>query len=120
MKPMDENIMIKLADFSRFPSGRDAHDGDFNGEKYREHILRPAVEKALNENRKVEISLEGVLNFGSSFLEEAFGGLVRKRVIQKDTLKSLLVVTPDQAPYDRYKKIIFTHIQDAKPEREQR
>ena len=115
---MDEKIMIKLAEFSRFPSGRDAQDGDFNGEKYRESVLRPAIIRALKERKKLEVSLEGVLNFGSSFLEEAFGGLVRKRVIRKDTLNSLLVVTPNQAPYDRYKKIIFTHIQDAVPEKE--
>lgn len=114
---MDENIMIKLAEFSRFPSGRDADDGDFNGEKYREKILRPAVEKAIEENLKIVVSLEGVLNFGSSFLEEAFGGLVRKKIIKKDKLTSILIVTPNEAPYDRYKNIIFTHIQDAIPDK---
>lgn len=58
-------------DFSKFPSGRYRADGDFSGERLREEFLLPA----LKSNDIVEIELDGVNGYASSFLEEAFGGL---------------------------------------------
>ncbi|GGG60016.1 hypothetical protein GCM10011415_02430 [Salipiger pallidus] len=114
---MSENIMLKLSDFSKFPSGRDDNDGDYNGQKYRDSVLTPAFQTAVREDRIVEISLEGVLNFGSSFLEEAFGGLVRKGIIPKNEIKKRLSLVPKTPYYDRYSASIFEHIGDAKVER---
>lgn len=67
-------------DFSAYPSGRVTKDGDFNGEKFRKEILIPAINNAMKTKNKpssVVIDLDGVRVFGSSFLEEAFGGLAR-------------------------------------------
>ncbi|WP_295452611.1 STAS-like domain-containing protein [uncultured Pseudophaeobacter sp.] len=111
---MDDYIMIKLSDFSKFPSGRDDNDGDFNGEKYRDSILAPQIKAAKASGKKIEISIEGVLNFGSSFLEEAFGGLVRKGIASKDDLKNLLRITPNNDKYARYRSVILKHIEEAK------
>lgn len=61
-------------DFSRYPAGRFKTDGPYSGERFREEFLIPAVDAG----EKVTIDLDGVRGFGSSFLEEAFGGLVRK------------------------------------------
>lgn len=113
---MDDCIMIKLSDFSKFPSGRDETDGDFNGKKYRETILTPKVQEALASGKKLEVSIEGVLNFGSSFFEEAFGGLVRKGITTKNDLKRILEITPNNDRYQRYKTVIFKHIENAKVE----
>jgi len=66
---------INLAlQFSRFPGGRFNTDGEFNGEKFREKFLKPA----LDENKSIVVELDGTAGYGSSFLEEAFGGLVRE------------------------------------------
>lgn len=111
---MDEYIMIKLSDFSKFPSGRDDNDGDFNGEKYRNSILAPQIKAAKATGKKIEISIDGVLNFGSSFLEEAFGGLVRNGIASKGELKSILRITPDNHRYARYRAVIIRHIEEAK------
>ena len=67
--------MISIVnDFSKFPAGRYKSDGPNSGERFREEILIPELKK----NDKVTVQLDGALGFGSSFLEEAFGGLVRK------------------------------------------
>lgn len=60
-------------DFSRYPAGRYLADGPFSGERFRDEFLRPV----LNSNETATIELDGVRGYGSSFLEEAFGGLVR-------------------------------------------
>lgn len=60
-------------DFSRYPAGRYKDDGPFTGEHFREDLLIPS----LHEYDKVVIELDGTRGYGSSFLEEAFGGLVR-------------------------------------------
>lgn len=60
-------------DFSRYPAGRYKTDGPFSGERFRDEFLRPV----LDANDKATIELDGVRGYGSSFLEEAFGGLVR-------------------------------------------
>lgn len=59
--------------FSRYPAGRYKTDGPYSGEQFRDEILRPV----LDSNDTATIELDGVRGYGSSFLEEAFGGLVR-------------------------------------------
>lgn len=77
-------MMIDLArDFSPYPSGRVPKDGDYNGTTFREHILIPAIEDALAHHKddgEIVIDIDGVRSFGSSFLEEAFGGLARSKL----------------------------------------
>lgn len=113
---MEDGIMIKLADFSKFPSGRDDNDGDFNGEKYRNKVLVPAIEEAKKSGKQIVLSIEGVLNFGSSFLEEAFGGLVRKGIATRKDLDKILQITPNNDRYSRYRSVILKHIEEAKAE----
>lgn len=60
-------------DFSRFPAGRFKTDGKFSGEVFRQRHLAPK----LRTGQQIEVDLNGTLGYGSSFLEEAFGGLVR-------------------------------------------
>lgn len=63
--------------FSRYPAGRYRADGPYNGEKFREEFLIPALSEAIDKGEKVKVELDGVRGYNSSFLEEAFGGLVR-------------------------------------------
>lgn len=63
--------------FSRYPAGRYFIDGPYNGQKFREEFLIPALSEAINKGEKVKVELDGVRGYNSSFLEEAFGGLVR-------------------------------------------
>jgi len=66
---------IRLADeFSRFPAGRYLTDGLDSGEAFREKFLVPRLVRG----ELIEIDLDGAEGFGSSFLEEAFAGTMRK------------------------------------------
>jgi hypothetical protein len=60
--------------FSRTPGGRYYTDGPASGEQFREERLIPALQKS----GTVVVELDGARGYPSSFLEEAFGGLVRK------------------------------------------
>lgn len=69
------NTLISVAkQFSPTPAGRYRSDGPFPGEKFREDLLLPALRA---DEGPVTVDLDGTAGFGSSFLEEAFGGLVR-------------------------------------------
>lgn len=93
-------------DFSTVPAGRFRSDGPFSGEQFREDVLRPALEL----HDKVVVHLDGTEGYGSSFLEEAFGGLVRERFYSHKELKSKLkVVSSDPAYVDE----IWSYISEA-------
>ncbi|MFL1552562.1 STAS-like domain-containing protein [Pseudomonas sp. D47] len=68
-------ITLKIAnDFSRHPAGRFVSDGPYSGQLFREHVL----EQIIRNGERTIIDLDGARGYGSSFLEEAFGGLARK------------------------------------------
>lgn len=88
-------VTISVAkDFTRFPSGRYVRNGETSGEAFRQKFLEPH----LRDGQHVEVELDGTVGYGSSFLEEAFGGLVRALRIPADRVLSLLkVVTADES-----------------------
>lgn len=103
---MTEKIVI-AKDFSRSPSGRyHPADGDFSGQRFREEFLYPAL-----KNGKVEVNLDGCLTLGSSFLDEAFGGLVREKGLSVDYLMNNLVITGRIATFVNK---AWSHIKDPK------
>ena len=70
-------INISVAkDFSVTPGARQKTDGLFSGEEFRENILEKYF--ADGNIEKIVIDLDGVEGYSTAFLEEAFGGLVRK------------------------------------------
>lgn len=85
---MDKTISI-ANDFSKSPAGRYRHEGPNSGEKFREDVLVPALK---NYAGTITVDLDGVVGYGSSFLEEAFGGLIRERGFRLQELKSRLKV----------------------------
>jgi len=91
-------------DFSEFPAGRFRSDGKFSGEIFREKHLVPALSKY----QIVEIEFDGTIGYGSSFLEEAFGGLVRKNELSIDEWeKRLVLVTEDLSIKQSVEKYII-------------
>jgi hypothetical protein len=79
-----KNISI-AKDFSRFPAGRFEDDGPHSGERFRAKLV-----PLLKEGQQIKIDLDGTLGYGSSFLEEAFGGLVRVHNFTAETLRKQL------------------------------
>lgn len=66
-------IKVNISEFSKFPGPRFIKLGPNSGELFRNEVLIPALSK----DSEVEVNLDGVFGYGSSFLEESFGGLVR-------------------------------------------
>ena len=65
-------------EYTKTPGGRFKKEGDYSGEDFRDTILIPAYNEAIENNEVLRINLDGGYGYGSSFLEESFGGLVRK------------------------------------------
>lgn len=76
---------IYVSDFSEFPGPRYERLGPNSGERFREEVLLPALRTAPIVD--VAIVLDGTAGYGSSFLEEAFGGLIRRGITLETALK---------------------------------
>lgn len=114
---MTERYMLSIADdFWPFPAGRVEADGPYNGEKFRHEFLLPALQAAENAHSVLIIQLDGLKSCGSSFLESAFGGLVRYDGYTPKKLKNLLRVDFTNPSLERYKLSIESHIKRAKAE----
>ena len=96
--------------FSRFPAGRYRTDGDFSGELFRDKLLVPA----LKSGDQVVVELDGVAGYGSSFLEEAFGGAVRALHLTVDrAMQQIQPVSTDPSLIDEVAQYIREAAQDA-------
>uniref|UniRef100_UPI0034E00563 STAS-like domain-containing protein n=1 Tax=Candidatus Thiodubiliella endoseptemdiera TaxID=2738886 RepID=UPI0034E00563 len=105
-------MIISIAkNFSDVPAGRYYADGEWTGQKFREEVLVPALKKADKKN-PVIVDINGAEGYGSSFLEEAFGGLIREEGHTKDRIKEILEIKANDT-YDIYKQIILDYIKKA-------
>jgi len=100
---------LRVKDYAAAPGGRYRKDGPYSGEEFRDDILVPRLLDAVTRNEQVVVELDGVSGYGSSFLEEVFGGLVRRGVIaQQDVARLLQVLAkehlfkPQQMLVERY------------------
>lgn len=85
--------IIDIKNFSRTPYGRYPSDGTDNGETFRIKYLEPAFKNPTIE--KVIVKLDSVqegYEYGSSFLEESFGGLVRVSKIPAKLILDKLII----------------------------
>ncbi|MCE3233475.1 MAG: hypothetical protein K0R98_1732 [Rickettsiaceae bacterium] len=93
-------------DFSRYPAGRNRTDGEFTATHFRDDILVPALKKYTH----VSVQLDGAAGYGSSFLEEAFGGIVRNKIFTKEDLhKNLTIKSVNELLVEE----IWQHINEA-------
>jgi uncharacterized protein DUF4325 len=97
--------MISVAkDFTRFPAGRYKRNGDTSGESFRERFL----EQPLRNGAHVTVDFDGTVGYGSSFLEEAFGGLVRSLQMPAPRLLELLTLkSSDPSICEEVREYIF-------------
>ena len=95
--------------FGRYPAGRYLADGPYNGQKFREEFLIPALKGADDE---IEIDLSDARGLKSSFLEEAFGGLVRVGFVADDLIRRFKFVTRDASLIEEIHEYIRDQDQD--------
>lgn len=90
---MNDTIIDLAKQFTDRPFGRYREDGNRSGEVFREDMLVPA----LRQHDHVTVNLGGTNFYGSSFLEEVFGGLVRAGFTQAE-LGQKLTMLHDKLP----------------------
>lgn len=83
-------IMISLSEYTQFPGGAYRIEGSFSGEDFRETFLVPALKKAIANNSRVVVDLDGTLGLSTSFTRAAFGGLVAVEHFSESMLKKIL------------------------------
>lgn len=79
-RPTRRPVVTQLnvaTEFSRYLGGRVYDDGPFSGQEFREKLLRPKLLEAMETGSKLRVVFDGVAGMPTSFLEEAFGGLLR-------------------------------------------
>jgi hypothetical protein len=106
--------LIRVAnDFSRYPGGRYKKDGANSGEAFRDDILVPALMGAKADGTRVVVILDGTSGYPSSFLEEAFGGLIRVHGFDQESLNRILVIDAEDPVYEPYEGLSRRYIQEA-------
>lgn len=106
-------MKLSIADkFSRYPGPRYRKDGPFSGEQFRQEQLIPAIREAIQSNERLVVVLDGVAGYGSSFLEEAFGGLVREG-LTLDQLSKYLEVEAKTQRFQHHRLRAQTYMQEA-------
>ena len=104
-----KTVKINIAeDYTQYPGGRYPNDGEGNGESFRAKFLVPV----LDAGDRAEIILDGTQGYPSSFLEEAFGGLVRLGYDVEKVLSSF-IFKADKQSFKRFVPMIEEHIKRA-------
>ncbi|MDE3238880.1 MAG: STAS-like domain-containing protein [Paracoccaceae bacterium] len=94
-------------DFSRLPGGRYRRHGKWSGEAFREDLLSPALTKG----QEVHVIFDGPPGYPPSFIEEAFGGLLRAGFREAD-LKAKLRLEARAARYATYVEQAWKYIHE--------
>ena len=109
---MRDEISIDIGkDFSRYPAGRTTAYGPYSGEAFREKFLRSPIAKG----QHVVVLMDSAVGYGSSFLDEAFAGLVRVGVASATRLRELLTLrSEDDSLIDE----VWTYVDDEEKRRQ--
>jgi len=71
-----EKVKIKFTkDFTPYPGGRSRSTGDGSAEEFYEDVLQGKFKQTVDEDKVLEINLDGAAGYAGSFLDEAFGRL---------------------------------------------
>lgn len=109
--------IIRVAEYAPAPGGRFISDGLFSGEWFRDEVLRPALAEAIKEDDTLCVELDGAAGYGSSFLEEAFGGLIRNQQFPRAEIERHLSVVAKTRLYKPYQGLVERYIREARASR---
>ena len=97
MKTMSHSeVLLKLAEkFSGTPGPRYASEGNHSGEQFRKEVLFPEYVSAAADGNVLVVILDGTCGYGTSFLEEASGGLIRENGVPLSKLKEIMRIVSE-------------------------
>jgi len=90
--------IIIAKDFSTSPGPRLIAEGDFSGEEFRKLTLLPKLKEAISKGKILTVDLDGTSGYGTSFLEESFGGLIRTNDYSLKDLEKHLLIKSEEVP----------------------
>lgn len=97
---LSSNKILKISKvFSRTPGARFRSEGKFSGQELREVHLTPAIKEAVATQIILCIDLDGTAGYGTSFLEEAFGGLIRVDKISLTLIQKFVEFNSTEEPF---------------------
>ncbi len=99
-------------DYSPYPGGRYPEDGAGNGSTFRDEFLLPV----LRSGQHAEVILDGAAGYPSSFLDEAFGGLVRNYGFTPEQVLAAFKLVARQPGFARFVPLIESFVRSAQPE----
>lgn len=115
-------MIINIArDYSEAPGGAFESNLGYSGERFREECLYPEYIEALKFNNKIIVDFDGGYGYLNSFLEEAFGGLVRQLISEGYSVKGIqkrfvFISNDNLALEERVRKYMDDAIKKAKKE----
>ena len=95
-------------DFSRTPGGRFRVMGPDSGEAFRDFLVQQ-----LKKDEPLEVVLDDAEGYGSSFLEEAFGGLVRMKLLKPSDIGKRLKVVARSPRFETYAREALKYMNEA-------
>ena len=106
--------IYKIAEkFTKTPGGRFKRHGPFSGEEFRDNVLCGLLQEAVESGKTLTVELDGTAGYGSSFLEEAFGGLIRRGLFSKESVKRHLKLSALDPLYETYRISANRYIENA-------
>lgn len=110
-------VLKVSTDFCDIPGPRYIREGSYSGEDFRERLLFPLLQECITSGDTLRIDLDGTQGYGTSFLEEAFGGLIRENHLSLSDVSEHIDFVSEEEPYliDDIKE----YLRDAEDEREQ-
>lgn len=103
-------IVNVARDFSPFLGGRIPEHGEFNGQEFRDKFLIPPIQAG----NGVCVNFDGVVGLPSSFLEEAFGGLVRLGFLHNmNEFRRLVRVVAESPSISNAPRLVERYVRDA-------
>lgn len=100
---------IRVAKDFPNPGGRFRVMGPESGEEFRDRLAAKLRESG---NEPVAVILDGVEGYGSSFLEEAFGGLIRLKLFSVEELRRRLKIVAQSPEFKIYVPEVWQYIED--------
>lgn len=82
--------------YTQTPGGRYIKSGPFSGEDFRDNHLIPLIEKCRIIEENLILDLDGGYGCSTGFLEETFGGLVRKNYTEEELLSMISFISNEE------------------------
>lgn len=98
MKELHVITQFSKSPYARYSSEILPGQEDTSGQHFREKFLAPLLIEAIKNQHKLKVVLTGYNRYARSFIDEAFGGLIREENIQYADIKKYLVIVHDDLP----------------------